>query len=95
MLDHVTHCLNMFPAPNGVSDTISPLSLVAGAPRPDFARHTLEFGAYYVQLFDDFDPTNTLRFRTFGAIALLPTGNEQDDYHFLSHVSGFRVSRHR
>lgn len=93
MLDHVTLCLNMFPAPNGVSDTISPLSLVTGAPRSDFARLTLEFGAY-VQLFDDFDPTNTLRSRTFGAIALLPTGNEQGDYHFLLLVTGFRVSRH-
>ena len=57
----------MLPAPNGVSSSISPLSLVTGAPRPDYAKLTLEFGSY-VQLFDDVEPTNPLRSRTFGAI---------------------------
>ena len=90
----VVRCLNMLPAPTGVSPTLSPLSIVTGAPAPDYASMKLEFGSY-VQLFDDADPTNTLRSRTFGAISLTPTGNLGGDYFFLSLASGARVSRHR
>ena len=92
MVKHVIQCLNMLPAPNGVSPTLSPDSIVTGSPPPDYNRLQLEFGSY-VQLFDDVSPTNTLRSRTFGAIAL--TGNAQGDYHFLSLASGSRLSRHR
>jgi Reverse transcriptase (RNA-dependent DNA polymerase) len=90
----VVRCLNMLPAPHGVSQTLSPLSIVTGAPGPDYNAMQLEFGSY-VQLFDDADPTNTLRSRTFGAISLNPTGNLRGDYYFLSLASGARVSRHR
>ena len=84
----------MFPAPSGVSPTLNPVSLVTGAPAPDFNHMRLEFGSY-VQLFDDASPTNTIRARTLGAISLTPTGNAQGDYYFLSLASGHRVSRHR
>ena len=90
----VVRCLNMLPAPHGVSPTLSPLSIVTGAPGPDYNAMKLEFGSY-VQLFDDADPTNTLRSRTFGAISLNATGNLGGDYYFLSLASGARVSRHR
>jgi hypothetical protein len=39
--------------------------------------------------------TNTLRSRTTGAIALTATGNVQGDFHFLSLVTGRRISRHQ
>ena len=94
MVSHVIHCLNLFPASHGVSDTLSPVSIVTGAPPADYNTFKLEFGTY-VQLFDDPDPTNTIRARTLGAIALTPTGNAQGDYHFLSLSSGSRVARHR
>ena len=53
----------------------------------------LEFGSY-VQVFEDNDPTNTLRARSLGAIALTPTGNAQGDYNFMSLATGQKISRH-
>jgi hypothetical protein len=94
MVADVIRCLNMFPAATGFSDVLSPLYIVTGAPRPDFNAMKLEFGSY-VQVFDAVDPTNTNRARTFGAIALFPTGNAHGDYYFLSLATGARVSRHR
>jgi hypothetical protein len=52
----------------------------------------IEFGAY-AQVFEDNDPTNTVRTRTTGAIALTPTGNAQGGYYFLSLTTGRRLSR--
>ena len=90
----VIRCLNILLATNGVSPSISPESIVTGSPPLDYNRLHLEFGSY-VQLFDDASPTITLCSRTFGAIALHPTGNAQGDYYFLSLASGARLSRHR
>ena len=94
MVADAIRCLNMFPAPHGVSRTLSPATIVTGVPSVDYHALRLEFGTY-VQLFEDSDPTNTIRARTLGAIALTPTGNLQGDYNFLSLASGARVSRHR
>ena len=94
MVADAVRCLNMFPAVDGVSRSLSPATLVTGVPPPDFNTLRLEFGAY-VQLFDDPAPSNTIRSRTFGAIVLTPTGNLQGDYYFLSLASGARLSRHR
>jgi hypothetical protein len=72
--------LNMFPADDGVSDTLSPREIVAGL-KIDFHKHCqLEFGEY-VQTHEEHD--NTMATRTTGAIALQPTGNAQGDYYFL------------
>jgi hypothetical protein len=94
MVTDVVRCLNLFPWSAGISDTLSPSTIVTGQPRPDFNSMRLELGSY-VQLFDDHDPTNTPHARTMGAIALGPTGNAQGAYHFLSLASGARLSRHR
>ncbi|KAI2490729.1 Reverse transcriptase (RNA-dependent DNA polymerase) [Fragilaria crotonensis] len=94
MVADAVRCLNMFPADNGVSPFLSPLSIVTGVPPPDYACLRLEFGTY-VQLFQDHSPSNTIAARTLGAIALTPTGNAHGDYHFLLLASGCRVSRHR
>ena len=86
MMRHVLQSLNNFPWDNGISDTLSPATIVTGVGAP-------KFGAY-VQVFEDNNPTNTLRARTFGAIALTPTGNAQGDYFFLSLATGHKISRH-
>ena len=79
----------------GISDVLSPASLVTGQPSPNFNKMRLEFGAY-VQVFEDNDSTNTTRTRSImGAIALGPTGNAQGNYHFMSLSSGARISRHQ
>jgi hypothetical protein len=68
--------LNQFPAHNGVSEFLSPLTIMTGRPSPDYNDMRIEFGAY-AQVFEDNDPTNTAKARTTGAIALTPTGNAQ------------------
>jgi hypothetical protein len=78
MVADVVRCLNAFPWKNGISDTMSQAGIVTGAGVPDYNRMRLEFGEY-VQFFDDNNPSNTLRARSLGAIALTPTGNAQRD----------------
>ena len=94
IVTEVLRCLNHFPWAAGISPTLSPATIVTGCPRLNFQSLRLEFGSY-VQLFDDFSPSNTPRARSLGAIALGPTGNAQNAYHFLSLASGSQVSRHR
>jgi hypothetical protein len=93
MVADTVRCLNQFPWTNGISSTLSPASIVTGLGNPDYNQMRLEFGAY-VQLFEDNDPSNTLRSRSLGAIALTPTGNAQGDYFFMSLATGKRISRH-
>ena len=85
-------CLNQFPALDGVSDTMSPFSIMTGKPNPDYLQMKVDFGAY-VQVFEDNDPTNSTKSRRTGAIALNPTGNAQGDYHFMSLKTGRRLAR--
>jgi len=82
--------LNMFPAHNGISDTLSPRNIVTGQ-SVDYKRHCrIETGAY-VQTHEEHD--NSMRPRTIGAIALRPTGNAQGGYYFLSLSTGRRIHR--
>ena len=84
--------LNQFPAQDGVSDTLSPLTIMTGKPSPDYHNMKVEFGTY-VHVFEDNSPTNNNKSRTTGAIALNPTGNVQGDYHFMSLTTWKRLSR--
>lgn len=86
--------LNQFPAKDGVSDTLSPLTILTGIGAPDYQSLRLEFGSY-AMVFEDNDPSNTTKARTTGAIALTHTGNRQGDYHFMSLITGRRLARHQ
>jgi hypothetical protein len=89
------NCLNQLPAQDGVSDTLSPNTIMTGKANPDYNSMRVEFGSY-VQIYEPTTfATNTLRSRTTGAIALTATGNAQGDYYFMSLVSGKRLSRHQ
>jgi len=61
--------LNQFPAKDGISDTMSTLSMMTGRPLPYYKKILLEFGTY-VQVFEDSNPANTTKSRTTPAIAL-------------------------
>ena len=87
-------CLNQFPALDGVSTTVSPLTIMTGVSAPDYNQLQLEFGSY-AMVFEDNDPTNTTKSRTTGAIVLTPTGNRQGDYYFMSLITGRRLARHQ
>ena len=72
-----THCLNGFPRDDGVSDHMSPHSIVTGRAHMDYNKIPLEFGSY-VQLLDR--STNTIRSHRIGAIALNPMGDDTGTY---------------
>jgi len=50
--------LNQFPAQDGVSKDMSPLTIMTGAGRVDYNQLKLEFGTY-AMIFEDNDPSNT------------------------------------
>ena len=77
--------LNMFPHPNGISQTMSPRAILTGH-HIEYATHCqLEFGEY-VQTHEEHD--NSMQPRTIGAISLRPTGNAQGGYFFFSLTTG-------
>ena len=76
-----TRCLNGFPKDDGVSEHMSPHSIITGQACMDYNKIPLEFGSY-VQLLDR--SVNMIRSRTIGAIALNPTGDENRSYRFMS-----------
>jgi Reverse transcriptase (RNA-dependent DNA polymerase) len=84
--------LNQFPAEDGISDVLSPVTIVTGLPAPDYNHIQLDFGEY-VTVFEDNNPTNTTAPRVVDAIALHHTGNAQGGYFFMSLATGERVSR--
>jgi hypothetical protein len=82
---HAAKGLNQFPGKNGISNTLSPLTIMTGRANPDYNDLKLEFGSY-AQVFEDNTPSNTTTSRNTGAIVLNPTGNAQGGY-FLCHSS--------
>jgi hypothetical protein len=91
-IENANKSLNQFPTKKGVSDTLSPLTIMTGRPNPNHNDMKIEFGAY-AQVYEDGGPTNTVRARTTGPIALTPTGNAQGGYYFLSLTTGRKLSR--
>jgi hypothetical protein len=82
--------MNMFPADDGISQTLGPHVIITGQ-QADYQHHCrIETGSY-VQPHEKHD--NTMRTRTIGAIALRPNGNAQGGYYFLSLSTGRRIDR--
>ena len=92
MLYAANYWLNMFPQKGGISQTMSPRTLLTGLTM-NYNRHCrLEFGEY-VQTHEEHD--NLLNPRTIGALALRPTGNVQGGYFFFSLTTGKVINRMR
>jgi hypothetical protein len=81
--------LNQFPARDGASDVMSPLTIMTGRPAPDYHNLKIEFGSY-ANVFEANDPTNTNKTRSTGAIALNATGNAQGGYFLCGSPPGER-----
>jgi hypothetical protein len=82
--------INAYPHRLGVSQTLSPRTLVTGQ-AIDYTKHCrVEFGQY-VQTHEKHD--NTIATGTIGALALRPTGNQQGGHYFYSLMSGRRLHR--
>jgi hypothetical protein len=86
--------LNQTPAQNGISDRISPLTLVTGKGNIDYNNLKLAFGSY-VQVLEDNDRTNTTAPRSIGAIALSISPNENGHYRFMNLNTGKVVNRRK
>jgi hypothetical protein len=84
--------LNQFPARDGTSDVMSPLTIMTGRPAPDYHDLIIEFGSYK-HVFEANDPTNTNKTRSTGAIALNAAGNAQGEYFFMSLSTGRKILR--
>ena len=84
--------LNNLPSTSGVSKTLSPSTIITGRASPDYNRIRLDFGTY-CQVHDEPNPSNTMRSRTTGAIALHESGNHQGSYYFMSLRTGKLLHR--
>lgn len=92
LIQFTVRCLNQFPAPNGISTDMSPLTIMTGYPTPDYNNLKIEIGAY-AQVFEENNPTNTQKARTMGAIALNHLGNDSADMQFMSLATGEPITR--
>ena len=90
VVEFATDSTDALPHPDGVSESMSPASIITGCGKPDFSKMKLEIGEY-VQVYDG--TSNDTKSRTLGAIALLPTGNANGDHFFLSLATGQRIHR--
>jgi len=83
--------LNFFPPTGGVSQTLSPQTIVTGLKANNNRHCRIPFGAY-AQVHAEPDPTNNAMVsRTVGGISLGPTGNIQGTHKFLSLLTGRQI----
>ena len=79
--------LNCFPVKDGVSNTMSPRTLITGV-RLDANKHCrIPFGSY-VQVAQDNTTSNTNMTQALGAIALGPSNNIQGGIRFMNLNTG-------
>jgi hypothetical protein len=84
--------LNHFPPKGGISDTVSPKTIMTGETL-DYKKHlSLQLGQY-CQVHEEDTPRNSQLPRTQGAICLGPSGNIQGGFKFMSLTTGKRIAR--
>ena len=84
--------LNFFPQKGGISDTLSPKTILTGETL-SYKKHLNLLVGQYCQVHEEETPRNSQAERTQGAIALGPSGNIQGGYKFLSLSSGKKITR--
>jgi hypothetical protein len=94
LVNTCTRSLNQIPAQDGISDRISPLTLVTGKGNIDYNKLKLAFGSY-VQVLEDNTITNTTAPRSIGAIALSISANENGYYRFMNLNTGKVLARRK
>jgi hypothetical protein len=87
---NVVKLLNFFPTKGGVSDTLSPKTIMSGETL-DYKKHlSLQLGQY-CQVHEEDNPQNSQIARTKGAISLGPSGNLQGGFKFMDLNSGNKI----
>ena len=93
LVRHAVGCLNMFPRRGGVSNHLSPRTLINGIPIKYSTQCRVPFGAY-CEIHEENKPTNSMVSRTTPSISLGATGNLQGTYKFYSIKTEKVVVRH-
>jgi hypothetical protein len=90
---NVFKLLIFFPTKGGVSDTLSPKTIVSGETL-DYKKHlSLQLGQY-CQVHEEENPRNSQIARTKGAISLGPSSNLQGGLKFMALNSGKKIVCH-
>ena len=87
LIEGVVSMLNAFPSKNGMSDTISPATIIEGKPKLDLEKNMIVFGSYALVYSGT---TNDNKPRAVPAIALRRSNNNGGHY-FMSLHSGKRI----
>jgi hypothetical protein len=75
--------LDLFPTKGGVSETMSPKTIMLGETL-DYKKHlSLQIGQY-CQVHEEFNPRNSQLARTKGEISIGPSGNMQGGFKFMA-----------
>jgi hypothetical protein len=83
--------LNHIPPKGGISDNVSPKTIMTGETL-DYKKHlSLQLGQY-CQVHEEDTPRNSQLPRTQGAICLGPSGNIQGGFKFISLTTGKRIA---
>jgi hypothetical protein len=91
MVECATLWLNAFPSSNGVSDTMSPSTIVQGKPNPDMNPKRIVHGSYAMVYIGT---KNNMTCRSMPAIALNPS-NMHGGHYFMSLYSGKRLHSYK
>jgi hypothetical protein len=84
--------LNFFPTRGGVSENISPKTIMSGEVL-DYKKHLCLQIGQYCQVHEEETPRNSQVARTKGAISLGPSGNLQGGYKFMALNTGKKITR--
>jgi len=86
--------LNFFPSRAGVSETMSPKTIMTGEVL-DYKKHLCLQIGQYCQVHEEETPRNSQVARTKGAISLGPSGNLQGGYKFMALDTGKKITRRK
>jgi hypothetical protein len=84
--------LNFFPPRGGISENISPKTIMSGEVL-DYKKHLCLPIGQYCQVHEEETPRNSQVARTKGAISLGPSGNLQGGYKFMALNTGKKITR--
>jgi hypothetical protein len=84
--------LNFFPTKGGISDNISPKTIMSGEVL-EYKKHLCLPIRQYCQVHEEETPCNGQAARTRGAISLGPSGNLQGGYKFMALNTGKKITR--
>jgi hypothetical protein len=84
--------LNFFPKKGGISNTLSPKTIMSGETL-DYKKHlSLQVGHFCQHVHEEDTPRNSQSPRTKGTISLGPSGNLQGGYKFMALNTGKKIT---